>query len=123
MIDVSVPLATFAFVTTLSPGPNNLVLLTSGANFGIIQTTPHIVGIAIGFGMMVIRLGAGLAHVLEDSPLFDSAMQALSVVFLCWLAWRLAQVKSIRRDVFANKKGRPISFLEAAAFQWVNTKA
>jgi len=123
LIDVIVPLATFAFVTTLSPGPNNLMLLTSGANFGIIRTIPHIAGIAIGFGIMVIGVGAGLARALEASPLLYSAMQALSVVFLCWLAWRLAQVKSIRSDSAATKKGRPISFLEAAAFQWVNPKA
>jgi len=123
MIDMIIPLATFAFVTAISPGPNNMMLLTSAANFGLVRTIPLIAGIAIGFGVMVIGVGAGLARALESNPLLYRAMQAISALFLCWLAWNLLRVKHIPVDSGAKKTARPISFAEAAAFQWVNPKA
>jgi len=109
----------FAFVTLFTPGPNNLMLMASGANFGLRRTVPHGLGISIGFGAMVALVGVGLVTLFETLPWLDTVLRAVSVAFLAWLAWRIAHAAAPGTTA---GKGRPVSFIEAALFQWVNPK-
>ena len=114
------PLATFAFVTSVTPGPNNLMLMASGANFGFRRTVPHMLGVALGFVFLAIVVGLGLASLFAQWPWFYDVLMVVSVVYLLWLAWRIANA---RQPGAGKAAARPMSFLEAAAFQWVNPKA
>ena len=113
-------LAAFAFVSSITPGPNNLMLMASGANFGVRRTLPHMLGVALGFVFMVVVVGLGLAGVFERYPATHAALEAASVAYLLYLAWRIATAAAPGE---ADPSGRPFSFLQAAAFQWVNPKA
>ena len=113
-------LAAFAFVTSITPGPNNLMLMASGANFGLRRTLPHLLGVALGFVFMVIVVGLGIAELLERHPIARRGLEVASVLYLLYLAWRIATAAAPGE---ADPSGRPFSFLEAAAFQWVNPKA
>ena len=113
-------LAAFAFVSSITPGPNNLMLMASGANFGVRRTLPHMLGVALGFTFMLVVVGLGLAGVFERHPAAHVALEAASVVYLLHLAWRIATAAAPGE---ADPSGRPFSFLQAAAFQWVNPKA
>ncbi|WP_095590382.1 LysE family translocator [Actibacterium ureilyticum] len=110
----------FAFVSTMTPGPNNLMLLASGANFGFLRTVPHMLGIGIGFALMVFLVGVGLMQVFVALPPLRMVMQALSIAFLLYLAWKIATAAPPAEGAAT---GRPLTFLQAAAFQWVNPKA
>lgn len=112
-------LAAFAFVSSITPGPNNLMVMASGANFGIRRSIPHALGIAIGFAAMLVLVGLGLARVFVVVPWLKAALAVVSVVYLLWLAWRIAHAAAPERRA---AKGRPMTFLQAAAFQWVNPK-
>lgn len=113
-------LATFAFVTSITPGPNNLMLMASGANFGLRRTLPHMLGVGLGFMLMLLLVGSGLAGLFQRVPLVRMAMLALSVTFLLYLAWKIANAAPPEPGA---PRGRPITFLQAVAFQWVNPKA
>ena len=113
-------LATFAFVTFITPGPNNLVLMASGANFGVRRTVPHMLGVALGFVFMAVLVGAGLAQAFVAAPQLYAALKAASVAYLLCLAWKIAMAPPPGEDARA---GRLMTFLAAAAFQWVNPKA
>lgn len=119
--DLLAALIAFAFVSSVTPGPNNLMLLASGVNFGFRRTVPHMLGIGIGFTVMVALVGLGLAGVFTAWPPARAALQAVSVVYLLWLAWKIAQAAPPGNA--PDSRGRPLSFLQAAAFQWVNPKA
>lgn len=118
--DLLFALAGFAFVTVISPGPNNLMLLASGANFGLARTVPHMLGVALGFPAMVLLVGLGAMQVFETFPLVRSALTVLSVLYMLWLAWKIAHAAAPGE---AQAGARPMGFLQAAAFQWVNPKA
>ncbi|MFW8635354.1 LysE family translocator [Cribrihabitans pelagius] len=113
-------LALFAFVSSITPGPNNLMLMASGANFGFRRSIPHMLGVALGFVFMVLLVGAGLVQVFDAFPVSYTVLKAVSVAYLLWLAWKIAHAApaEARREA-----GRPMTFLQAAAFQWVNPKA
>lgn len=113
-------LALFAFVSSITPGPNNLMLMTSGANFGFRRTIPHMLGINLGFAIMCLVVGVGLAQVFDAWPPSYTILKVLSVAYLLWLAWKIAHAAPITGDTAA---GHPMTFLQAAAFQWVNPKA
>ena len=113
-------LAAFALATSITPGPNNMMLMASGANFGLRRTLPHLLGVALGFVFMLVLVGAGLGELLEASPLLGESLRWASLAFLCWLAWRLARAGG---PAEAQADARPLTFLQAAAFQWVNPKA
>lgn len=119
-LETILSLAAFAFVTSITPGPNNLMLMASGANFGILRTVPHMLGVALGFVAMVIIVGLGLAQLFQTVPALYSILQVLSVAYLLYLAWRIATADGMGK---AKQTGRPMTFLEAALFQWVNPKA
>jgi len=114
-------LCLFALVTSITPGPNNTMMLASGLNFGFVRSLPHLLGISLGFGAMTIATGLGLHAVLERVPQAYSAMRYLGAAYMLWLAWQLARSGPMRPD--SAKAAQPMGFLAAAAFQWVNPKA
>ena len=119
-IDILYGLLGFAFVSSITPGPNNLMLMASGANFGFLRTIPHMLGIALGFMLMVFLVGMGLAQVFDAYPVLHTVLKVLSVLYMCWLAWKIANAAPPKEG---EATGTPMTFLQAAAFQWVNPKA
>lgn len=117
---VLIALLGFAFVTTVTPGPNNVMLMASGANFGFRRTVPHMLGIAGGVSVMAFLVGMGLMAVFQAFPVLGVVLKVLSVAYLLWLAFKIATAAPLK-DRAAN--ARPMSIVEAAAFQWVNPKA
>ena len=118
--DLLVALLGFAFATSVTPGPNNMMLLASGANFGFRRTVPHMLGISLGHALMVFLLGMGLAQVFHRIPAANTVLKVLSVAYMLWLAWKIAHAGAPKEG---QAEGRPLTFLQAAAFQWVNPKA
>lgn len=116
---ILIALIAFTIVASGTPGPNNLMLMASGANYGMRRTVPHMMGIVIGFGAMVFIVGVGLAGVFQAEPRIVTALQIASVVYMLYLAWKIANSSAPK----ATEGGRPFTFLQAAAFQWVNPKA
>ncbi|MCA0997002.1 LysE family translocator [Alloyangia pacifica] len=123
--DLMLALATFALVTVISPGPNNLMLLTSGANFGLARSLPHMLGVALGFPVMVLLVGLGVMRLFEAYPLVRDALTVVSVLYMGWLAWKIAHASApgAAGEAAGPNGARPLSFLQATAFQWVNPKA
>ena len=117
--DIIAALVVFVFATSLSPGPNNLMLLASGANFGFRRTVPHWAGISVGFQSMILITGAGLSRVFEIWPFSLTILKIISVMYLLWLAWRIANASAPRSGA---SDGAPLTLLQAATFQWVNPK-
>jgi threonine/homoserine/homoserine lactone efflux protein len=113
-------LISFAFVTSVTPGPNNLMLMASGANFGFRRTIPHMCGIAVGFTVMAVLLGVGLVGLFRAFPVAYTILKVVSVGYMLWLAWKIAHAAAPGEGAAA---GTPMTFLQAAAFQWVNPKA
>ena len=118
--DLLTALATFAFVTVMTPGPNNLMLMASGTNFGFSRTIPHMLGITLGFPLMVACVGLGVMQVFDMWPLSYTLLKVASVAYLLYLAWKIAHAAPPRD---ATAEGKPLTFLQSAAFQWVNPKA
>ncbi len=118
--DILMALIAFAFVSSITPGPNNLMLMASGANFGFRRTIPHMLGIGLGFTFMVLLVGAGLVQVFDRYPISHTVLKVLSVLYLLYLAWKIAHAAPAKG---ADTAGTPMTFLQAAAFQWVNPKA
>lgn len=118
--DLLLALTSFAFVTSATPGPNNLMLMASGVNFGLRRSLPHGLGVSLGFGLMVFLVGLGLAGVFEAVPLTKLALKLVSVLYMLWLAWKIAHAAA---PGAGRAVGQPLSFGQAAAFQWVNPKA
>jgi threonine/homoserine/homoserine lactone efflux protein len=113
-------LSIFAFVTSVTPGPNNMMLLASGVNFGIRRTIPHMLGIAAGFTAMLLVVGLGLGAIVTAVPAVLVALKVASAAYMLWLAWRLATSGSFGAGA---GPARPMRFIEAAGFQWINPKA
>lgn len=110
----------FVLVATCTPGPNNLMVLTSGANFGIARTVPHILGIAVGFPLLILAIGFGLGIIFETWPTLHTVLKWVMFVYLLWLAWQIARAGKPKEE---GSGGRTLTFFQAAAFQWVNPKA
>ncbi len=113
----------FAFVSSITPGPNNLMLLASGMNFGFRASIPHMLGICIGFLILVLAVGFGLGEVFGRYPLSYDIMKWIGAIYLLYLAWRIANAGAVSEDDENKAKGKPLSFLGAVLFQWVNPKA
>ncbi len=118
--DLFTALVGFAFVSSITPGPNNLMLLASGANFGFRRTVPHMLGISLGHLLMIVLVGLGLIRLFETYSTLHTAMKIASVAYLLFLAWKIANAAPPREG---EAGGTPMTFLQAAAFQWVNPKA
>jgi threonine/homoserine/homoserine lactone efflux protein len=114
-------LLVYAFVTSITPGPNNLMLLTSGVNFGFRRSIPHMFGIGIGFVVLLLAVGFGLGAVLTAFPSMHTGLKIAGGVYLLYLSWKIAMARSM--DSKGEQNARPLTFLDAAAFQWVNPKA
>ncbi len=110
----------FAFATSLTPGPNNMMLFASGVNFGFRRTIPHMVGISVGFFVLLLGVGYGLGAVLETVPVLYTVIKFAGGIYLLWIAWKLANTHEIGE---VKTGAKPMTFLGAAAFQWVNPKA
>lgn len=119
--DILAALFAFCVVSTLTPGPNNLMVMASGANFGFRRTLPHMLGIAVGFAVMTVLVGIGLMQVFDRFPITHTILTVASVIYLLYLAWKIANAAPPDADAVA--AARPFTFLQAAAFQWVNPKA
>ena len=119
-LDALFALVAFAFVTSVTPGPNNMMLLASGVNFGFRRTVPHMLGIGLGHALMVFLVGLGLAGLFESFPILHRVLKVVSVVYMLWLAWKIATSGAPEGG---EAKGKPFTFLQAAGFQWVNPKA
>lgn len=110
----------FALVTTATPGPNNLILMASGANFGFRRTVPHMIGIVGGLTVLTLMAGIGLMALFEAFPLLRNVLEVISIGYLLWLAWKVATAAPLKDTATG---GQPMTFWQAAAFQWVNPKA
>ena len=110
----------FAFVATVTPGPNNLMLMASGANFGFRRTLPHMLGIVGGVSVMALLVGAGLMALFDAVPALNLVLKVVSVGYLLWLAFKIATAAPVEER---DSDSRPMTFLQAATFQWVNPKA
>lgn len=129
-VDLSLLLSfmNFAFVASITPGPNNVMVMASGTAFGIRATLPHIAGIALGFGVMLSAMMLGLGGALDRLPILLDALKWGGIVWLLYMAWQLAS-PALSRSPFGMGQSsertlsRPMTLLEAALFQWVNPKA
>ncbi len=118
--DTLLALFLFAFTTSITPGPNNMMLFASGVNFGFVRTIPHMLGIGAGFFALLIAVGFGLGALLHSLPLVYTALKFAGGAYLVWIAWKIGTSRSLSEG----KAGaQPMSFIGAAAFQWVNPKA
>ena len=111
---------TFMFVAAMTPGPNNIMLAASGANFGFMRTVPHIIGVVVGFFLLMLLVGLGLGQLFEAFPIVRQGLRVAALCFIFYLAWRIAN-SGTSEDT--TKEARPIRFWEAALFQLINPKA
>lgn len=119
-LDLFAALVGFAFVSSVTPGPNNMMLLASGVNFGFRRTVPHMLGIGFGFASLLLGVGFGLGALLAAFPGLHLALKIAGGAYLLYLAWRIATSRTLAE---AGGTSRPMSFAQAAAFQWINPKA
>ncbi|TFW29026.1 LysE family translocator [Duganella callida] len=119
--DLLLPLCGFAAVSSITPGPNNTMILASGLNYGFARSLPHLFGICCGFAFMIFATGLGLHVVFEQLPLLQTILKYAGALYLLWLAWKLARAAPMTGTQASN--ARPMGFWGAAAFQWVNPKA
>ena len=113
-------LLSFVVATAFTPGPNNLLLLSSGLTFGYRRTVPLITGIMIGFFLMVVAVGLGIGELFQVFPMLYSILKVVGISYLLWMAWQISQTKG---SLHTSKTSKPFTFLQSALFQWVNPKA
>ena len=114
------PLLLFILVCSITPGPNNAMLASSGLTFGMQRTVPHLLGVSLGFALMVLLVGLGLGAVFVHEPMVYRILKYLGAAYLLYLAWKIANSGSAQEG---QARSRPLTFLQAAMFQWVNPKA
>ena len=110
----------FAIAMSFTPGPNNLMLASAGARFGFVRTWPHQLGIVVGFALMVLCVGFGIAALIVAVPALFTAMKIASMAYILYLAWKTGNAEAATSEAGT---GRPMGFLAAAGFQWINPKA
>ncbi|MFN3892282.1 MAG: LysE family translocator [Beijerinckiaceae bacterium] len=108
----------FCFAGAMTPGPNNLMLMASGVNYGFARTLPHIAGVILGYSFLMLMAGLGVATLFAAYPPAWHALRFAGTLYLLWLAWKVANAGPVKDG----EGGRPFNFLQAAAFQWVNVK-
>jgi threonine/homoserine/homoserine lactone efflux protein len=113
------PLVLFAAAMCLTPGPNVIMVTASAANFGFRRAIPHMLGITLGFGFMVMAVGFGLAGLFQADPRLHAFLKYAGATYLLYLAWRIAQADAASSD---STRARPISFVEAVLLTWLNPK-
>ena len=110
----------FAIVASITPGPNNLMMMASGATFGVKRTIPHMAGVVLGFGLMTLAVGLGLAGLLKAAPVVFTVLRWGAAAYILYIAWRMVTAKGPGVGVTDEF---PMTFLGAVVFQWVNPKA
>lgn len=110
----------FAFSTTITPGPNNVMIMSSGVNYGIKASISHWLGICLGFPFMVLLIGLGFGIVFEQYPNLHQIIKLMGIIYLVWLAWHIASAEPKRIEQGHSK---PLNFYQAVLFQWINGKA
>lgn len=118
--DTLLALFLFALTTSITPGPNNMMLFASGVNFGFVRTIPHMLGIGVGFLSLLIAVGLGLGALLHSVPVLYTALKFAGGAYLVWMAWKIGTSRKLSEG---HSSVEPMTFLQAAAFQWVNPKA
>lgn len=119
MDNVLPALTLFATAASITPGPNNIMVMASGANFGFVRSLPHLCGISAGVFAIISLIGLGLMAIFETFPVLQSILKGLSTVYLLWLAWKIANAAPPETYV---RDAVPLTFLQSAAFQGVNPK-
>jgi threonine/homoserine/homoserine lactone efflux protein len=114
-------ITSFPFLISMgfTPGPNNILVASSGVNFGFRATIPHIIGITVGFPLMLLIVGLGLARIFIEFPLLHAALKYVCIAYMLYLAWRIAAASAMDE---ARRTSKPLTFLQGAAVQWVNGK-
>jgi len=110
----------FGVIAAVTPGPNNVMLTTTGLNFGVRRGVPHLLGICIGFPVMLALIGLGFGTLFQLYPILHELIRMVGIVYLLYLAWKIATTRTAGGEISQSK---PINFWQAAAFQWVNPKA
>jgi threonine/homoserine/homoserine lactone efflux protein len=118
-LDIIISLAGMAFAASLTPGPNNSMLASSGATYGVRASMPHVMGIIFGFPVMIFLISLGLGEMFRQSPVLQQVMRYGGAIMMLWIAWKIATAEAPG----AGSKGtQPLNFLQSAAFQWINPK-
>ena len=119
--DLFIALFVFGGIAAFTPGPNNTLLVASGINFGFRRTLPLVMGVCIGFPLMIGCVGLGLGRIFENYPVIYQVMKYAGAAYMLWLAWKIATSKPSGAD--GSEVGSPMTFIQAAGFQWINPKA
>lgn len=117
-MEALIPIVLFTFSTSITPGPNNLMIMSSGLNYGVHRSLPHLLGICLGFPAMIVAIGLGLGTLFSQFPLLHEVIRWAGIAYLLYLAWVIART----RQVDSASDSKPFTFLQAVAFQWVNPK-
>lgn len=112
----------FAVSMSATPGPNNAMVAASGATFGFARTVPHMLGIAVGFPVMLVAVAVGAGDLLRAAPSVHEILKWAGAAYLLWLAFRIATASPAVKDGGAKRGSKPLSFVQAALFQWINPK-
>jgi threonine/homoserine/homoserine lactone efflux protein len=118
-METFLPLLSYAFVASITPGPNNLMLSASGIAFGWRRTVPHLLGVPVGFGALLLVCGYGVGAIIERNPKAGLALQIVGSVYLLYLAWSMRYALA---PTATGARARPIGFGEAVLFQFANPK-
>jgi threonine/homoserine/homoserine lactone efflux protein len=119
-MDILLPYIGYCIAMSGTPGPNNIMVMASGVNYGYRRTLPHIFGVNIGFSLMLAIMALGLGTVFLAAPALQTALKIAGIGYMLWLAWKIASASGVGEG---KASGKPLTFLEGAAFQWVNMKA
>ena len=114
-----VSLFSLSFVAAWTPGPNNALVASSGARFGMRRTLPHVAGIGIGFPVMVFSIALGLGELFKYSSVLHESLRWIGIAVLLWLSWKIAFSGGSAKP---ENRIRPVTFWDSAAFQWINPK-
>jgi threonine/homoserine/homoserine lactone efflux protein len=118
-LETFLAMVSFAVVMAFTPGPNNVMLTASGVNFGLARTAPHMVGVVVGYAVLLCAAGAGVGSLIVAFPAIQTGLKIVGAAYMLWLAWKVANAGKASDN---GGEGLPLTFLQAAAFQWVNPK-
>ena len=118
-MDLLLPIFLFALTAAITPGPNNIMIMASGVNFGTQRSLPHLLGISVGFPLMIVLIGLGFGVLFQRFPVLHEAIKIIGIVYLIYLAWRIANAGN---QANARAPSKPFTFIQSALFQWVNPK-
>jgi threonine/homoserine/homoserine lactone efflux protein len=120
-LELFLALVLFACVMAFTPGPNNVLLAASGVNFGFMRTMPHMLGVTIGFDVLLISGAVGVGLLFAAFPALHTVLKVCGAAYMLWLAWKVANAHQSGGE--GQAAATPFTFMQAAAFQWINPKA